>query len=171
MFGSKNNGFHKIPFLNEEGVVKYKHSEVEEMKKYYLPIAIAITSYAHKYIDDGIMQAGIENFVYCDTDSIHTLGTLPSHMVDNKELGKFKLEGVEEKSRYVRQKTYVYKENGEIVITCAGMSQDMKDNVIATYGEKVFDAFKRGFITGGKLLPKRVKGGVVLYETTFNIKL
>ena len=170
-FGSKNSGYHKIPYLNEEGVVKYKHSEVEEMKKYYLPIAIAITSYAHKYIDDGIIRAGIENFVYCDTDSVHTLGTLPEDMVDNKELGKFKLEGIESKSKYIRQKTYVYKEKDEIVITCAGMSQDMKDNVIAQHGDKIFDIFKRGFITGGKLLPKRVKGGVVLYETTFNIKL
>lgn len=170
-FGSKNRGYHKIPYMSEEGIVKYKHSEIEDMKKYYLPVAIAITSYAHKYIDDAIMATGVENFVYCDTDSVHTIGKLPKHMIDNKELGKFKLEGVEEKSRYVRQKTYVYKENGEIIITCAGMSQDMKDKVIEKYGEGVFDAFKRGFITTGKLLPKHVKGGVVLYETSFQIKL
>ena len=170
-FGSKQKGYHKIPYLDEEGIVKYKHSEIEDMKKYYLPIAIAITSYAHKYIDDAIMATGIENFVYCDTDSIHTTGTLPKDMIDNVKLGKFKLEGVEEKSRYVRQKTYVYRENGKIVITCAGMSQDMKDKTIEMYGEDVFNQFKKGFITTGKLLPKRVKGGVVLYETTFQIKL
>ena len=170
-FGSKHRGYHKIPYLNEEGIVKYNKSQIEDMKKYYLPIAIAITSYAHKYIDDGICAAGIENFVYCDTDSIHTLGDLPKEMVDNKELGKFKLEGIETKSKYVRQKTYIYKENGNICITCAGMSQDMKDSVINNYGEKAFDVFQKGLIVGGKLLPKRVKGGVVLYETTFQIKL
>ena len=171
-FGSKHRGFHKIPFMDEEtGVVKYKHSELEDMKKYYLPIAIAITSYAHKYIDDAICETGIENFVYCDTDSIHTLGTLPKDMIDNKKLGKFKLEAIETKSKYVRQKTYVYKENDEIKITCAGMSQDMKDNLINTYGEKVFDMFKKGLLVGGKLMPKHVPGGVVLYETTFKIKL
>lgn len=171
-FGSKNKGYHKIPYMDiETGVVKYKHSEIEDMKKYYLPIAIAITSYAHKYIDDAICEAGIENFVYCDTDSVHTLGKLPDSMVDNKELGKFKLEGIESKSRYVRQKTYIYKENGQIVITCAGMSQDMKDSVINTYGEKSFDMFRKGLLVGGKLMPKHVPGGVVLYETTFQIKL
>lgn len=171
-FGSKHRGYHKIPYMDyETGVVKYRHSELEDMKKYYLPIAIAITSYAHKYIDDAICAAGIENFVYCDTDSVHTLGTLPSYMIDNKELGKFKLEGIETKSKYVRQKTYIYKENDEIVITCAGMSQDMKDSVINTYGEKSFDMFQKGLLVGGKLLPKHVPGGVVLYETTFQIKL
>ena len=171
-FGSKHRGYHKIPYMDEEtGIVKYRHSELEDMKKYYLPIAIAITSYAHKYIDDAICAAGIENFVYCDTDSVHTLGTLPLYMVDNKELGKFKLEGIETKSKYVRQKTYIYKENDEIVITCAGMSQDMKDSVINTYGEKSFDMFQKGLLVGGKLLPKHVPGGVVLYETTFQIKL
>ena len=170
-FGSKNKGYHKVPYIDEDGVVKYKHSEEQEMKKYYLPVAIAITSYAHKYIDDAICEAGIENFVYCDTDSVHTLGTLPKHMVDNKELGKFKLEGIEDKSRYVRQKTYVYRENGNITITCAGMSQDMKDTAINMYGEDIFDVFKSGYVTTGKLLPKHVKGGVVLYETSFQIKL
>ena len=170
-FGSKHAGYHKVPYLDENGVVKYRHSEIEDMKKYYLPIAIAITSYAHKYIDDGIMAAGIENFVYCDTDSIHTLGTLPEHMVDNQELGKFKLEGIESRSRYIRQKTYVYEEDNELYITCAGMSQDMKDEAIRIYGEEIFEVFRKGFMTTGKLLPKHVKGGVVLYETTFEIKI
>lgn len=170
-FGSKNKGYHKIPYLNEEGIVKFNHSPIEDMKKYYLPLAIAITSYAHKRIDDGIIEAGIENFVYCDTDSIHTLGNLPSRMVDNEELGKFKLEGIEEVSKYVRQKTYVYKENGKITITCAGMSQDMKDDVISRYKDDVFKAFDRGLVVAGKLLPKHVKGGVVLYATTFQIKV
>ena len=39
------------------------------------------------------------------------------------------------------------------------------------YNKKIiFKEFKEGFIMKGKLLPKRVKGGIVLYETTFEIK-
>lgn len=170
-FGSNHEGYHKIPELDEiSGKVRYKKSEVMDMKKYYLPMAIAITSYAHKYIDDAIMATGIENFVYCDTDSIHTLGTLPKNMIDNKELGKFKLESIEEKGKYVRQKTYITLEKDGYHITCAGMTDEMKDTTIKTYKDNVFDIFTKGFEVGGKLIPKHVKGGIVLYETTFKIR-
>lgn len=169
-FGSNHKGYHKIPVLDEElQKVRYIKSEVEEMRKYYLPIAIAVTSYAHKYIDDAMLATGIENFVYCDTDSIHTIGNLPQEMVDNKELGKFKLEGIEEKAKYVRQKTYITYEKGKYSITCAGMTDDMKDSVIDKYKDNVFKAFSQGLIVAGKLIPKHVKGGIVLYETTFQI--
>lgn len=169
-FGSNNKGYHRIPYIEEEtGKVKYGKSEIQDMKKYYLPLAIAITSYAHLYIDDGIMNTGIENFIYCDTDSIHTLGTLPKDMIDNHKLGKFKLEAIEEKAKYVRQKTYITLENKKIHITCAGMSDKMKEDAIMIYGMDLFNKFKVGFSIGGKLLPKHVKGGVVLYETTFQI--
>ena len=170
-FGSNHEGYHKIPQLDPfTGKVQYTKSDVTKMKKYYLPMAIAITSYAHLYIDDGVMTTGIENFVYCDTDSIHTLGTLPKSMVDNKELGKFKLEAIEEIAKYVRQKTYITKEKGEYHITCAGMTDEMKATTIRTYKDGVLDIFAKGFEIGGKLLPKHVKGGIVLYETTFKIR-
>ena len=170
-FGSNHEGYHKIPVLDETGKIVYKKSDITEMKKYYLPLAIAVTSYAHKYIDDAIVGVGVESFVYCDTDSIHTFSKLPSYMVDQVQLGKFKLEAVEEYSKYVRQKTYITKEDGKIHITCAGMTDDMKRENIEQYGEDLFFKFQEGFTTTGKLLPKRVKGGIVLYETTFNIKI
>lgn len=169
-FGSNHKGYHKIPTLDQEtGQVRYIKSEVQDMKKYYLPIAIAITSYAHLYIDNAILKTGIDKFVYCDTDSIHTLGDLPNNMIDDKELGKFKLESIEDKSKYVRQKSYITYENGKYTITCAGMTEDMKQEVIDKYGQDVFSAFSEGLIVKGKLIPKHVKGGIVLYETTFQI--
>ena len=168
-FGSNHEGYHRIPYIDEEGRVKYGKSEIEQMKKYYLPLAIAITSYAHLYIDDGIEATGIENFIYCDTDSVHTLGELPNKMVDNFEIGKFKLEAIEKQAKYVRQKTYITLENDKIHITCAGMTDKMKEDAIKEYGMKLFEEFRVGFTMSGKLLPKHVKGGIVLYETTFQI--
>lgn len=169
-FGSKHKGYHKIPYIDEiTGITKYKKSEVEPMTHYYLPLAIAITSYAHKYIDDAIIATGYKNFVYCDTDSVHTLGTLPQEMIDNKAIGKFKLEAIEQKSLYVRQKSYITTEDNEIKITCAGLTDDMKRSVISQYGENIYKVFKVGFEVSGKLLPKRVRGGIVLCETTFKI--
>ena len=170
-FGSNHKGSHKIPLVDDiTGIVKYVNSDKEDMKHYYLPIAIAVTSYAHLLIDNAIQETGIDNFVYCDTDSVHTKGTLPDNMVDNLQLGKFKIEGIESISKYVRQKCYVYQDEKGITITCAGMPDNMKESSIILYDKEIFDVFGKGFKMFGKLLPKRVKGGIVLYETTFEIK-
>lgn len=177
-FGSKLYGTHKIPRLEEEHLV-FSVSELEKMKEYYLPDAIAITSYAHELIDDAI-NYNVIDFVYCDTDSIHTLGELPKEWVDNKELGKFKLEGIEEKSKYIRQKCYLYRQNGKYTITCSGMTEEIKDFLIKRFDDKVFDIFKRGLVINSdtegiviedmKLRPKQVKGGCVLVPVPFSIK-
>lgn len=168
-FGSNHKGNHKIPYLCDD-IVNYEGSEEEDMPKYYLPMAIAITSYAHKLLDDFIMLTGYDSFVYCDTDSIHTFATLDRQYVHSTQLGKFKLEAIEEKSKYIRQKCYCTKENDEINITCAGMPDNCKKKLIQTYGDEVFDIFKVGLQIKGKLVPIRVKGGVLLNETTFEIK-
>ena len=168
-FGSNPIGKKKIPKYNEH--LCYEYSEEEELPIYYLWIAIAVTSHAHKLIDDNIYKTGVKNFVYCDTDSIHTLGDLPKEIIDNKELGKFKLEGIELKSKYIRQKCYVVKEqDNSIVLTCAGMPQNVKEKAINLYNDNIFEVFKVGFKCDGKLLPKQVKGGVILTNTTFEIK-
>lgn len=177
-FGSKLYGKHKIPTLEEERIVLH-NSELERMKEYYLPVAIAITSYAHELIDNAI-NYDKENFVYCDTDSVHTLGDLPLDWVDNKELGKFKLEGIEIKSKYIRQKCYLYKENDKYQITCSGMTQEIKDFLVDKYEDGVFKIFDKGLVinenTEGivienmKLRPKQVKGGCVLVPVPFSIK-
>lgn len=169
-FGSNHKGYKKIPYLDEDGIIKYKKSEIQEMKHYYLPIAIAVTSYAHKYIDDAIIATGVNNFIYCDTDSVHTLGDLPKNMIHQTMLGKFKLEANEIIAKYVRQKTYITYEDNKYHITCAGMTQEMKDNAIKMYGNDIINIFREGFTMYGKLVPKHVKGGIVLHETTFQIK-
>lgn len=168
-FGANHKGSHKIPDLVND-VVEYSISDEEDMPKYYLPMAIAITSYAHKLIDDFIQITDIDKFVYCDTDSIHTLGDMPAQFIHESDLGKFKLEAVEEVSKYIRQKCYATKENGKYTITCAGMPDNCKQKVIDTYGDELMKHFKIGLQVQGKLVPVRVKGGVLLNETTFEIK-
>lgn len=168
-YGSNVMRRKKIPILVDD-VIKYNLSAEEEGKHYYLPIAIAITSWAHKLLDDAIHATGLTNFVYCDTDSVHTLGTLPKEWVDNKELGKFKLEAVETKSKYVRQKCYIYEDDDGISITCAGMPEEQKELVIEQAGAAIWQIFDVGMKVGGKLMPIRVKGGTILHETTFEIK-
>lgn len=178
-FGSKAVGYNKIPFIAEDGSLSFRNTEEHDMSCYYMPMAIAITSWAHKIIDDAIMLVGYDNFVYCDTDSVHTFATMPEDMVDNKELGKFKLEGTEEVSKYVRQKTYIYKQDGKWEITCSGMPNGVKEFIAEKYGDNVIDIFGLGLHidtdTEGikpnqlKLMPKRVPGGVILEPVPFSL--
>lgn len=187
-FGSNHKGCMKIPKY-ENGVVKFEKGEEKALKKYYLPMAIAIVSYAHKLLDDNIMYTGYDNFVYCDTDSIHTLGELPSDMIDNKELGKFKLESIEKRSKYVRQKCYVVEDEDDFTITCAGMTEGIKKGLVQMHKDKlidIFEEFKVGLEVNPthemftiykdkddikpKLLPKQVKGGCILFKTGFRIQ-
>lgn len=182
-FGSNCEGRNKIPYIGEEGSLEYDYSELHEMKQYYLPIAIAIVSWAHKLIDDAILKTGYDKFVYCDTDSVHTIGTLPDGWVDSKELGKFKMEATEEVSKYVRQKCYITKDKGEWSITCCGMAENTKEWLIRTYGDNITDVFKVGLtidmneecIAMGltendmKLLPKQVRGGTILKPSRFKL--
>lgn len=177
-FGSNCKGRRKIPKL-EDGQLRLETSDEEDLRKYYLPVAIAITSYSHLKLDDAIIIAG-KYFVYCDTDSVHSLVDLPSYMCDNKKLGYFKLEGIEDKSKYLRQKCYMYKSGDKYVITCAGMPEELKEYLVKKYGEKTFDMFKLGLSineeTEGinqndlKKRPMQVKGGVVLKPVPYTLR-
>lgn len=178
-YGSRHKGKHKIPCLKDSHL-SFTTSEEEDMKIYSLPVAIAVTSHAHVLIDDGIQATGVNNFVYCDTDSIHTLGDLPCELVNNKEIGKYKLEGVEDISKYIRTKCYIYKENNKINVTCCGLPTNTKNFLINKHGDDLFNIFDYGLkvdsnyegITTSdlKLMPKQVKGGVVLKPTQFEIR-
>mgnify|MGYP002524010654 CR=1 FL=1 len=183
-FGSRPTGQNKVPYLGPNGL-EYELTDEHDMGIYYLPVAIAVTSYAHRLIDDAIMTTGYDNFVYCDTDSVHTLGTLPDSMVDSKEIGKFKLESTEKISKYIRQKCYIYKEysekkkQDEWSITCAGMPESLKDYLVRMHGDDVINAFRVGLhldensegITRKdmKLRPMQVKGGCVLAPVPFSL--
>ena len=179
-FGSNPRGAKKIPSLGDEGQVTFHMGEMEDMRIYYLPVAIAITSYCHRMIDDAILKTGYDKFVYCDTDSVHTLGTLPDEWVDAKEIGKFKMEAIESVSKYVRQKCYCYKEDGKNHITCCGMPDSLKDYLIDKEGDNLYNIFDIGLSLQPedksiprdalKLRPKQVKGGCILVPTGFQLK-
>ena len=179
-FGSNPRGARKIPSLGNEGEVSFHMGEMEDMRIYYLPVAIAITSYCHRMIDDAILKTGYSKFVYCDTDSVHTLGTLPDDWVDAKEIGKFKLEATESVSKYVRQKCYCYKEDGKNSIVCCGMPDSLKDYLVEKEGDSLYNIFDIGLSLQPedksiprdalKLRPKQVKGGCILVPTGFQLK-
>lgn len=166
----------KVPYYDEtDGLIHYELSDIEEVDGLYLPIGIFITSYArNKTIRTSqaiksysIEKYGKDMYCYSDTDSVHTLLPIEELTkfceIDDVELGKWKHESHFTKARFIRQKCYLEMIDDEIKITCAGMPK-------SCYKYVEWEKFKTGFTCPGKLIFKRVKGGVKLIETEFTIK-
>ena len=119
--------------------------------------------------------------------------------VDDKNFCCWKLEATWDKAIFVRQKTYiehVVAENLEPIekpyynVKCAGMPEKCKqlflksmegvsEEELKNYNEqeqeflktkRSLSDFKIGLKVYGKLLPKRIKGGVILVDTTYEMR-
>lgn len=155
----------KIPSgFDEDGKVQYHMTDPEERKPVYLPVGSFVTAWARDYIIRAAQQ-NYERFIYCDTDSLHLIGTEDGNGIDIDpyKLGAFKKEKTFTKAKYLRAKTYLHEIDGKRKVTCAGMPDRTKENV-------TFDNFNTGTEYGGKLTRKRVSGGVILKETTFRLR-
>lgn len=162
-FASRPTGFSKIPYF-ENGEVKYKLSEEEERTMMYVPIGAAITAYARaKTIRSA--QANYDRFIYADTDSLHLKGTeMPDNIeIDNVKLGAWKHESTFTRAKFIRAKSYIEEIDGKLKVTCAGLPESCHKLV-------TWDNFELGTEYFGKLQQKKVKGGIVLQETTFKLK-
>lgn len=145
----------------------------------------------------GVSKPG---FIYADTDSIHCdlnkedLVGVPVHP---NAFNHWSIECEWDEAIFARQKTYIEHvviEDGEKVdptysITCAGMPQkcknllvksmteDFKDNDEYTEDEREFlkerrsiKDFSVGLKVPGKLMPKRIPGGTLLVDTTYEMR-
>ena len=174
----------KIPVMLD-GVVKHEsklilENKLDELKDIilktskdrevtYTAMACFITAYARSVTHKAI-QENYDNFCYADTDSIHILGHKATNIdIHNSKLGAWKHECNWTDAKFIRAKTYVEEIDGELDVKCAGMPENVKKVITK-------DNFKIGFSTEKygekyqKIVPKRVKGGVVLVNTTFSIK-
>ena len=157
----------KIPYLDENGVLKFMLGAIDIEHPQYTALGCFITAWArHDIIKDA--QNNYDNFIYCDTDSLHMLankdGTEPNLPIHPTKLGFYKKEHNVVKSLFLRSKTYIEQyDNGHIEIKCAGASPEVKKGMN-------FENFKLGSTFEGKLLPKQVRGGCVLSKTYFTIK-
>lgn len=153
----------KIPYYYE-GMIKYREGEKETRNPIYIPVGTFVTSWArHKTITAA--QSVYDRFIYADTDSLHLIGSdVPSELdVDPVALGKWSHEYNFTRGRFVRQKSYIEEVDGILHITCAGLPERCYEFV-------TWDNFREGAIYEGKLQAKHVKGGIVLKDTTFEIK-
>lgn len=158
-----------IPYLDDNGVLKYKVIKADDGQAMYLPAAIFTTSWSRYDIISAIM-ANIDRFVYCDTDSLYLLGhTVPRNInIHDSLYGFFKIEHIIIKARFLGPKRYIYyarepnKRDYKWEIACCGASEAVKKQMCWTN-------FKPNRIFDGKLTMKTVKGGKHLVETTYKL--
>ena len=161
-FASNPKHQQKIPYL-ENDIVKYKNGEITYDNPIYTAISSYITAYSREMLYTAILN-NFDSFVYCDTDSIHLTKEAKNIDIDDKKLGAFKLEKIYIKSKYLAQKSYIgLKENNSMDIKLSGCPDNLKQNIN-------FENFNFNETFSGKLLPKTVKGGVVLVPYDFTIK-
>lgn len=172
------SGF-KVPYLKPDESIGFVNIEDDAKKPVYIAAGAAVTSYAR----DFTIRAAQKNyygpnepgFIYADTDSLHM--DIPVENVRDTPLHQsafnhWKHESSWDKAIFVRQKTYIEHTEEGYAITCAGMPKRCKNTFSARLesGESNLTDFRVGLKLGGKLVPKRIKGGIILNETTFEIR-
>lgn len=197
MASSTDSSF-KIAYEKEDGVLGYTAIEQHEKQEGYIPIGSAITSYAREFTIRHA-QANYKYFIYADTDSIHCscrAEKLNMVKIHPTEFCCWKIESTWDKGLFVRQKTYiehVIEEDQKPIDTpyyevkCAGMPKRCKELFLTSMGEKqltpktpeeqeflrtkrTLSDFKVGLTIPSKLVPKRILGGVVLLNTTYEMR-
>ena len=157
----------------------------KEPSHYYCPYAAFVTAYARRMLVT-TWNAFNGRALYCDTDSIHFLGSLddiPPEILPtvdvNKSgvLGLWKVEEVYSKARYIRSKSYIeVKEDGENNITCAGATPEIKKLMdwdtfrVGFNAWKVAEERELDYRDYSKLTPKQYPDGVALEPVNFEIK-
>lgn len=161
------------------------NKEPDDPSHYYLPYAAFVTSYARRMLVRA-WNSFKGKAVYCDTDSIHFIGTEEAiteelaPLVDWEEtggLGLWKIEGEFIKGRYIRAKTYIeIEKDGTPNVVCAGATKDVKKIMDWDTFRVGFDAWeickRRGLDPKehSRLKPKHYPSGVDLIHENFQIK-
>lgn len=143
----------------------------------------------------GVNERG---FIYADTDSIHCdlkESELKGIRVHPTDFCSWKIESNWDTGLFVRQKTYIEKAGDDIDVKCAGMPESCKQLFLESLKEhskeeleqmekegrdkeeieflktkRELTDFKIGLKVYGKLIPKRIKGGIVLVKTTYEMR-
>ena len=113
--------------------------------KYMSHIASAITAYARIYMHNFINDSSL-NVYYTDTDSIVSEKKLPSHLVSDIEIGKFKLVYSIEEAYFLSPKQYAIKINSnEIICKSKGLMKIDDFNIYKHLYENPLKAYKSVF--------------------------
>ncbi len=161
--------------IKQDGEIVLKLGEEQIDEPVYTALGAFITSRARAYTIRN-SQALYPYWVYSDTDSMYLTGITEEEAskyidIHPTKLGAWKLEHHYTRGKWLRPKTYIMKSvEDDLTITCAGMPDNIKNDILSKGEEESFRVFTYGSKFEGKLVPKRVKGGVILFKTDFTIK-
>lgn len=197
---SNTNSSFKVAYLREDNSVGFYTVPEHKKKPVYIPVGSAITSYARNFTiraaQANYYGVNKKGFIYADTDSIHcdiTADKIKGVKIHDTNFCCWKCEGEWDKGIFVRPKTYIEHitncDTPYYNIKCAGMPDNCKKlfelSMTQEYTEEDFTNdyvknfittkreltdFKIGLCIYGKLTPHRIKGGIVLQETTYEMR-
>ncbi len=197
---TNTNSSFKVAYLKEDNSVGFYTIPEHNKKAVYIPVGSAITSYARNFTiraaQSNYYGVNKKGFIYADTDSIHcdiALDKIKNVNIHDTNFCCWKCEGEWDKGIFVRPKTYiehiVSEEKPYYNIKCAGMPDNCKklfeksltqeyteDDFTSDYAKDFITTkreltdFKIGLCIYGKLIPHRIKGGIVLQETTYEMR-
>lgn len=178
----------KVGYIKEDESLGFFTVPANDKKPIYIPVGSAITSYARCFTIRAAQKNyyGIDKpgFIYADTDSIHCdiePDKIKGITIHDTNFCAWKLESQWDIGYFERQKTYIEHithedlhliDNPYYNIKCAGMPESCKQLFIdgMNNGKYSLSDFTIGLKLPGKLLPKRIPGGVVLTETTYEMR-
>lgn len=175
-FGTSPNATYKVAYLSDLKDRVVFENVVDTKNSVFCPVAAAMTAYG-RMVTITAAQKNFKDFLYSDTDSLHLKTRVPIGLeIHDSKYGAWKCESEWDKGFFVRQKTYIEveeKENGDdhYLVCCAGLPKSCKESLIEDFrsGKKKITDFKKGLKIKGKLMQKRIHGGVILYEDYFTM--
>lgn len=166
-FAQTGSRISKIPYLDNEGKMCFTQITTHGVE-YDRKIASRITAFARCILIKAI-EKNKNRFVYCDTDSIYLLGDYEADIpIDDKKFGYWKYEYSYTRFKGLKAKCYIaeIKGNGKLHSAVAGLPKDAQETCLS------FENFKDGLTLDGVIKRlKRVKGGIVIVDTPFTIKV
>lgn len=197
---SSDSSSFKVAYVKEDGSLGFTTYDEHEKNVMYIPIGSAITSYARNFTIrsaqanyDSFIYADTDS-IHCCCDKSEIKG-IKVHPTD---FCAWKLESFWNSAIFVRHKTYiehVTHEDEQLIdnpyynVKCAGMPERCKNLFVLSMSDELPDLskfdekqqeflqvkrtledFKIGLEIWGKLIPKRIKGGIVLEETSYRLR-
>ena len=119
-FGTRQDRKEQDMIIDKNGLFVFtnENSQAYEGREFYRPYASFVTAYGRLQLWNAIIYAvGVDNFLYCDTDSIYCLRDVDSltqdmniigEHIDSTQLGKWDIENVFDKFKVLGQKKYMY---------------------------------------------------------------
>lgn len=156
---------------NGEYIKEYVYEKSEKIA--YIPVASYTTSLARITVWNAIF-GNIDDWLYCDTDSIYCKNKIKNIDIHDSNYGSWKLEYRFNKFKGLRAKTYMYNST-HIYNSTAKDWIEYNETIVKMAGVNnprgiTFDNFKEGtVIKNGVKVKVSVKNGLILYDKDYTI--